>query len=376
VQRWIADGLLPADTVVVDLVVEDDGLAAHLVWEGGATAVAASGAPDALADVERGDVDERQHRLVRTGLDDPLLQALAQAVDAAVTAARPTGATLVLVPDGPLHNLPVHVTRVGAGSWCDHRRIGHSAAVGALPFFAAPRPATGRALVAGDSSRAHPLPAAAAECHAVAGLLGATGLVGPDACHRASLVTALQAGAHDVVHLAVHGRGDPRNGGRASLLVGEADWMPFDELAALPWTSRLVVFSGCSTAVAGPRNGRDFLDVATAAAQAGAAAVLACLWPIRDDAARVFMEAFHSWWAPRRGVRADLREGLDHARSSLRIWLAASAQAEPDARRDGRSISAHPPAGPASDLPADVAAAVDWAPFILLGDPYAATERT
>ena len=104
-------------------------------------------------------------------------------------------------------------------------------------------------------------------------------------------------GTARLVHLAVHGRGDTRRGPRGSLAFSDArggtEWVPFEQLAALPWSAELVVFSGCSTAVAGPRFGHELVSVARAAAERGAATVLACLWPVGDEPASALMTAFY-----------------------------------------------------------------------------------
>jgi CHAT domain-containing protein len=212
-----------------------------------------------------------------------------------------------------------------------------------------------------------PLPYAAEECKLVARLLGVEPLTGPHLCTRSAIEAALSQGVHDVVHLAVHGRGDPRHGGRASVLLGERDWVMFDELAALPWRTELVVFSGCSTAVSGLRHQRDFLGVAQAAAQAGAAAVIACLWPVGDRAASVFMQAFYEWFVPRRrSGSVDLREGLGVARSTLR-GLGSTSHA-PEPRRDARVVLEQASTGAAESDPESMAIG-DWAPFVVLGNP-------
>ena len=363
VRTWLRDGRLPAGTVVVDLAVEEDALVAYLVAADGVSVVTRPGPTRRLSDIERGDVLERQQRVVTLCRQDTQLTGLVQAVDEKLAA----DASVLIVPDGPLHNLPLHLVPVAGQAWCERRRIGFAATAGAARFFTAHRTAPAAALVAGDSSAAKPLPHAAAECHEIAAMLGTTPLVGPGVCTREAVVAALSTGERDVVHLAVHGRGDARRGGRASLLLGEQDWVGFDQLARLPWRARLVVFSGCSTAVGGLRHQRDFLDVASAAAEAGVSSVIACLWPIGDASARVFMTALYQWWVPRRGVAVDLREGMDHARSALRAWLLTeTARGGP---RDGRTISTTPITLPAAPVDPTTADTLQWAPFILLGDP-------
>jgi CHAT domain-containing protein/tetratricopeptide (TPR) repeat protein len=355
-------------TVLVDLAVDKDGLTAYLV--GGGVVVRTiyiAGDPTDLTKGEWGDVLERDAHLVELCLRNSLLRDLAKAVTAAV----PKECRLLLVPDQFLYNLPLHVIPVNGRPWCDRFSIGYLAAAGTLRFAPAQRPTVGRSLVAGDSRS--DLPHAAAECKEVATTLGNKPLVGPE-CTRVAVEEALQGGKFDVVHLALHGRGDVWRGGRASLLLadgkGGTEWVAFDELAALPWRAELVVFSGCSTAVAGPRQGHELVGIARAAAERGAAAVIACLWPVNDEVAKIFMTAFYKELVSRRAAgHVDLRVVLDEARRALRTLLPAVSTAGAG-RRDGRSL--RPEAMPSMNRPKvdpAVADALKWAPFILLGDP-------
>ena len=251
-------------------------------------------------------------------------------------------------------------------------------AAGSLRFAPTQRRPVGHSLVAGDSGS--DLPNAATECANVAAALGTKPLVGPQ-CTRAAIEEALQAGELDVVHLAVHGRGDAQRGGRASLRLadgsGGTEWVSFDELSAFPWRAELVVFSGCSTAVAGSRGGFGLISVAAAAAERGAAAVIACLWPVGDNAARIFMSAFYKEFVSRRAIGpVDLRVVLDHARRELCAYLPTE-PAVRSRRRDGRNLTpammekvARPQIDPM------LTDALTWAPFILIGDPILEAVRT
>ena len=342
-------------------------MTAYLVGDGSIQTVHVAGSPSDLSGIERGDVLEREARLVRLCLHEPLLSNLAEAVAAEI----PKGRRLLLVPDLFLHNLPLHAVPVQGRPWCEHFSIGYLPAAGVLRFAPSRRPPVGRSLVAGDSRG--DLPYAAAECVEVAATLGNKPLVGPQ-CTRVTIEAELRAGELDFVHLALHGRGDPRHGGRASLLladgVGGIEWVDFDELAAFPWRVKLVVFSGCSTAVAGPRQGHELIGVARAAAERGAAAVIACLWPVGDQAAKVFMTAFYKELVSRRSPGpVDLRLVLDRARNGLRAWLAPMFSSRVQ-RRDGRNL--RPVALESVEIPQvapDVADTLGWAPFILLGGP-------
>ena len=355
-------------TILVDLAIEEKGLTAYIVGEGSIQAVFVAGSTAELAGVERGDVFEREARMAKVCLSERLLSDLAEAVTAKIA----KGRRLLLVPDQILYNLPLHVVPVLGKPWCEHFAIGYLPAAGVLRFAPSRRSPVGRSLVAGDSCGDLPLPFAAAECAEVAAALGVKPLVGPQ-CSRAAIEAKLQAGALDVVHLALHGRGDASRGGRASLLladgVGSTEWVAFDELATFPWQVELVVFSGCSTAVSGPRQGHELIGVARAAAERGAAAVIACLWPVGDQAAKVFMTAFYKELISRRAVGpVDLRVVLDHARNALRTWLSTTTTGRVQ-RRDGRSLRPKATGAATPQVGPEVADALEWAPFILLGDP-------
>ncbi|HWZ72684.1 MAG TPA: CHAT domain-containing protein [Casimicrobiaceae bacterium] len=354
-------------TLLVDLAIEQNGLTAYLVDCAAVRAVNVQGDLSQLAKGEEGDIRQREARLANLCLREPVLAQLAEAV----TVAAPAGHRLLIVPDGFLHNFPLHITPVRGSPWCERAAIGYIPAAGVLRFGARGRRSAGRALVAGDS-RAD-LPHAAAECAAVASALGTTPLL-QQQCTRSAIEQALRAGELDVVHLAVHGRGDVRRGGRASLLLadgaGGTQWVALDALTQQRWHVELVVFSGCSTGVAGRRQGHELVGTARAALEAGARTVVACLWPVADEATAVLMEAFYAALVREQKVGpVDLRPVLDEARAALRSWLDASAPYAGAPRRDGREVPPEEEAAeaPMADLPADHV--LTWGPFMLLGQP-------
>lgn len=349
--------LAPSDALV-DLVVEPNGLAAYVVTASGLTVVQASGDVMELAKAGRGDSRYIGARLIAMCRTNKLLAELAAAVDAAV----PPGARLLLVPDLGLHNLPLHIVPVEGQPWCERSPIGYLPAACVLRF----PPANGVSVfVAGDSRG--DLPGAAAECEAIAQLYGATALTG-SACTRAALEAALDGGSLDVVHLAIHGRGNPILGGQASIVLadgkGGSELTDLESLARRPWRVNLVVLSGCSTGLAGPRQGYQLVSVAGQILQAGAAAVVACLWPVGDEAAREAMVAFHTALVGMDGAERDIRLALDVGRTTL------SGRAAPAVAmvRDGRDVI--PDSGPNSaPLDPAVAATLDWASFVAVGRP-------
>lgn len=354
--------LLQPSDVLVDFELDKDELSAYLVGAHSLQVVSIQGDTKALVRAEVGDVMEREAALVKLCQNNAQLAGMA----AAISAALPANSRLIVAPDAELHNLPLHIIPVDGRPWCERFPMGYIPAAGALRLLVN---STARgALVAGDS--ALNLPFAAAECRDVASQLRTLATVGA-ACTRAAIESRLRDANLDIIHLALHGRADPWRGGRASLLMsdgaGGTEWVAFDDLAALHWRANLVVFSGCSTGVSGPRSGHELASVARAALEAGAASVLACLWPVGDAAAATFMKAFHTALVRERARGpVDLRVILDEARAALRQTL-RSAAADPAAsrRRDGQR----------SQVPAAMAGnddALAWAPFVLLGNPWLA----
>jgi CHAT domain-containing protein len=185
-------------------------------------------------------------------------------------------------------------------------------------------------------------------------------------CTRVAIESALRGGDCDIVHLAVHGRGDVRRGGRASILLatqtGDVEWIPFDSLKDIEWNVGLVTFSGCSTAVAGPRDGGHTLSVADAATETGASAVLACLWPVSDHGAQIFMTAFYKELARLRDAGCiDLRVAFNRAQIELRAATDEVLGTDSIRRNSDDSYSRKPER--------TVDEILLWAPFILVGDP-------
>lgn len=360
-------GLLAEDSLLIDIAMRQDGITAYLVSPGGeVSAVDVDGDANELL-VERGDIRDRQSRLVRCALESPLLHELA----AKLTDASRAGSSLFLVPDGPLHSLPVHATPASGRPWYEQSPVAQLPAAGMLRFRCAQRGEQPRSFVAGDSRG--DLPYAALEVQTVADMLGCTPRIGAT-CTRAALEQALGDGGLDVVHLAVHGRGDAQRGGRASLLFATdegIEWVPFDDLTTLRWDARLVVFSGCSTAVTGPRQGIELVGVARAALEAGAGAVIASLWPVGDQPAKIMVAAFYKSLLQRLASGdTDIRLALDDARTALRTWL-GDAPAGPHRPRDGRDLLAEEAGGTTAppSYPPAIAQALEWAPFVLIGNP-------
>lgn len=347
---------------LVDLQVDDEGLHAFIVTGDAFERV------DAL-----GDLTDLHH--LRWG--EPLTRAadtmrlLTTSVfnDLATRVREVTGARDVLLSvDDKLANLPWHsipITEAGGARWGEVQLISRIPAVGLLRFGQARPPLSGRSLVAGDSRG--DLPGAAQECAGIGKDLTTSPLLGRN-CSLAAVTEAI-SGDLDFIHLAVHGYADPRTGGSSSLLFADDEkgtrWTRWSTLAEASWTARVVVFSGCSTAVGGPRHGSGLYGVTQSAMSNGAGTVVASLWPVDDRQTARLMTAMYA------DVAAQLSRGPADLRTALRaatLALAgeAPAAAVPPRTRAGRELGLDDEdlTGPARAVSLGVRDA-----FTIVGDP-------
>ena len=169
--------------------------------------------------------------------------------------------------------------------------------VAAHSFVAPPR----TVLAIGESSR---LPHAAKEADLVASLF-ALG----HSCTGANATLAevqQRAAAADVLHLACHAqfRADNPMFSALHLLDGP---LTVELAQAMPLRARLVVLSACETGRAELAGGDEALGLVRAFLVAGAARVVATLWPVEDDVTATFMAAFYAALLRGGGVAAALR---------------------------------------------------------------------
>ncbi len=165
------------------------------------------------------------------------------------------------------------------------------------------------ALVLAESSR---LPHAADEARRVAALFAEADVF----VDAQATVAALQthAAKADVIHLACHARFRHDNPAFSALHLHDAaltaelaETLP---LAAAP----TVVLSGCETGLAGPSIGDEMTGLVRAFLVAGAARVLASLWPVQDEITALFMRHFHGALARGQGAAAALRQAQSAVR--------------------------------------------------------------
>ncbi len=184
----------------------------------------------------------------------------------------------------------------------------------------------------GDSAR-YDLPGATEEVRYLSKLFLATPLLGDNATKQ--VVLQLLSGA-SIIHIAAHG--DPNQGEimlatnssqiRASCSVSKPDsyLLTQKDIKNIPLQARLVVLCCCYTGQ-GELSSEGVIGITRAFLAAGARSVLAALWPIHDDATKVFMEKFYGELCKDTSVCEALRRTMNvfqkHEKEeyrSSRIW--------------------------------------------------------
>lgn len=216
-----------------------------------------------------------------------------------------------IVPSGRIHfvpwgalDLPFPVSVLPNGGWV----------VRALQA----QPQRVRAVAVGDpvfGTRLAQLPGARAEAVAISAKYGIQPLLGAEATEKA-LRSQVGTGV-DVLHFATHALYDPVYPLQSSLILTDGKQavpLTAERLFQEPLAGRLVVLSACETGMGRVIAGDDLLGLTRSFYLAGASAVMSSLWPVEDEATRMFMEVFHerasggqfgsAWLAARDAVKA------------------------------------------------------------------------
>ncbi|HEX4954868.1 MAG TPA: CHAT domain-containing protein [Thermoanaerobaculia bacterium] len=101
-----------------------------------------------------------------------------------------------------------------------------------------------------------------------------------------------------LVHFAAHAVLDAENPERSRILLapgaaGEDGWLEARDIARLDLRGKVVVLASCRTASGQIVRGEGVIGLARAFFEAGAHAVVASLWPLRDDEANAFFDHFY-----------------------------------------------------------------------------------
>jgi CHAT domain-containing protein len=247
-------------------------------------------------------------------------------LEQAVEELPPAVDSLILIPDGPLHQLPFAVlkpspeapplaaryelTRVPSATlWLEWR--GQTPGSTELPalVLADPdlgartdEPAAPRATLRGwDPVRGadlSPLPFARREGWSVRRHLGRNTelLTGGEASEVA--VKTADLSRFGLLHFAAHATPDSQSPERSTVHLApgapdEDGWLQFREIAELRFAGRPVVLSTCHSAAGRVLRGEGVLDLARAFFQGGSNAVVASLWRIEDRATAAFFDTFY-----------------------------------------------------------------------------------
>jgi tetratricopeptide (TPR) repeat protein len=195
---------------------------------------------------------------------------------------------LLVVPHAQLGLLPFAALHDGAGALAQRHELAiMPSARLAVRGLGRQTVTPTRALVLGESSR---LPHAAQEAQFVAGLFPeGHAYVGAQA--TIETLTA-HAGSADVLHLACHAqfRGDNPMFSALHLHDGA---LTVERVEALRLRAGIVVLSACETGLADLGSGDEMVGLVRAFLIAGAARVLASLWPVDDAVTALFMTSFY-----------------------------------------------------------------------------------
>lgn len=224
--------------------------------------------------------------------------------------------TLLVVPDGPVATVPIALL-------APDRDTAIVPSVLVWTLLDAERSERGTGVLAvGDpdyaGTRFVALPATRAEAEAV----GTTTLVGKDATEEALRRALVSSPRWHALHFACHGFVDPRRASLSGLALTRAgqDDGAFTarEVLGLPVPADVVVLSACEAGRSGAQSAATGIPPAFLAA--GALRVVANLWKVDDEAARVFSVAFHKSWAKEGTTAAQaLRAARDAVRADPRF---------------------------------------------------------
>jgi CHAT domain-containing protein len=125
------------------------------------------------------------------------------------------------------------------------------------------------------------------------------------------------------LHLAGHGRADPRSPGRSGILLSSYSrrgrprpgWLTAERVREIDLAADLAVLSGCRTALGREVRGEGLVGLSHSFLAAGASSVVASLWSVDDRATAALMDRFYRELLERRRPPA---EALRLAQLSLR----------------------------------------------------------
>ncbi|WP_242594028.1 CHAT domain-containing protein [Corallococcus exiguus] len=259
----------------------------------------------------------------------------------------PKVSRLLLVPDGPLHDLPFAALREHADGppLMARYELARVPSASLLHYWREQpaKPPEGEALVLADPDRGGTLqgtqvasarggvfletanlgalPEARREGRTVSDALEDTAvkprlLLGAEASEQA--LKASRWDAVRILHVAAHAVVDVESPERSALVLapgaaGEDGLLQPREITELRLRDALVVLSSCRGASGALLAGEGVLSLARAFFESGARAVVASLWPMRDAEAAELLERYYRHLAAGKGAASALREAQREA---------------------------------------------------------------
>jgi CHAT domain-containing protein len=250
---------------------------------------------------------------------------------------------LIVVSDGPVHHLPFAALHHSAGSpplgathdialvpsatvWLRLRQLSRQPTSDGALVFADPEPPPGArtAKVAEERGwwstalQVGRLPYSRTEGRAIVSYLGGGSRLFVGAEATEANLKSRDLGAFGILHFATHSVIDEDHPERSAVLLAagsEADdgLLQPREIADLRLAGKIVVLSSCRSATGAVLAGEGVVGLSHAFLSAGARTVVGTLWPIRDDHAAAFFDAFYESLARGRDVSSALTEARRRA---------------------------------------------------------------
>ncbi len=229
-----------------------------------------------------------------------------------------SGANVIVVPDGPLHELNFETllaSREPPRYWIEEATIAVAPSLAVLqPAGAAAGAGKGLLLLGNPvSSRAEypPLPGSELEISGIQNLFGAaerTVVTGPEA--HPDAYRQAGPGRFGLIHFSAHAvanRESPLDSAVILSQKGDSYKLYAREVAALPLRAELVTISACRGAGARAYSGEGLVGFTWSFLQAGARNVIAGLWDVSDRSTAEIMIQLYSQMDNGRGPAAALR---------------------------------------------------------------------
>ncbi|WP_320775838.1 CHAT domain-containing tetratricopeptide repeat protein [Streptomyces sp. CRN 30] len=254
---------------------------------------------------------------------------------------------IVLVPHDALHRVPLHAVPVRGTPLGLRNLVTYAPSATVLQHIRQWPPATGEALVIDTSGHAGDLVFASEQATSVSEALAVAG-------HRVTVLPAPVAGRRPpgrravlaalrtvdgprVLHIAGHGRFDPRRPMRSGVPLGRQSLTAHD-FAELDLRCELVTVGTCESGVVDRRPGDELLGLARALVIAGAQALLLSLWEVDQLSTGMLLRRFYQAWLAEGRTKAD---ALRTAQQALRASTARDARRYARQARGRTALGAH-----------------------------------